>query len=335
MDPRPHRGKLAHAGLSDITIEAPRGRCRHPHRPSGDRDRQIGERSRRAAQRSSQADRQAGESEHPRGQTARARRQARRPVDRRAAAEPGRLSPGDETRSDLGDALRRQGRQGPGLGPPRRCRDGADRKLLRRPRAAAHAARRHRLRLFRGPHDDRPDRRQMLDQQGRGDARGLPLRLTTLPRRRRRAPTATAVAAVVGRAGRGGRRRSWPGRRPAAVPAARRRPAAAAGGGGRGPGGRGRPAAAAARRRRRWRRRSRAWWPGGGGRRSAARRRRPGLAEVVADADAETSQAPQTVPRSHARRHRGQQHVPSASTASRHSSAVGSPTARSRLPGSR
>ena len=34
----------------------------------------------------------------------------------------------------------------------------------------------HRLRLLRGAHDGRPDRRQMLDQQGRGDARGLPLR---------------------------------------------------------------------------------------------------------------------------------------------------------------
>ncbi len=69
-----------------------------------------------------------------------------------------------------------KGRQGPGLRPPRRCRDGADRKLFRRPRAAAHAARRHRLRLLRGEDDDRPDRRQMLDQQGRSDARGLPLR---------------------------------------------------------------------------------------------------------------------------------------------------------------
>ena len=59
-------------------------------------------------------------------------------------------------------------------GPPRRRRDGAHRGLLRRPRAAAHPARRHRLRLHRGPHDDRPHRRQVLDQQGRGHARGLP-----------------------------------------------------------------------------------------------------------------------------------------------------------------
>ena len=77
---------------------------------------------------------------------------------------------------DLRDALRRQGREGPGLRPSRRRRDGADRGLLGRSRAAAHAARRHRLRLRRGPDDHRPDRRQVLDQQGRGHARGLPLR---------------------------------------------------------------------------------------------------------------------------------------------------------------
>ena len=41
-------------------------------------------------------------------------------------------------------------------------------------RVPLHAARRHRLRIRRGADDDRPDRRQVLDQQGRGDARGLP-----------------------------------------------------------------------------------------------------------------------------------------------------------------
>ena len=38
---------------------------------------------------------------------------------------------------------------------------------------AAHAARGHRLRLLRGPHDVRPHRRQVLDQQGRDHAQGL------------------------------------------------------------------------------------------------------------------------------------------------------------------
>ncbi len=44
----------------------------------------------------------------------------------------------------------RQGRQGAGRRAPRRRRDGAHRELLRRARAAAHDARRHRLRLLRG-----------------------------------------------------------------------------------------------------------------------------------------------------------------------------------------
>ena len=197
---------LARRALEHHDRAPRRGRRRHPHRPPGHRDRQVGQRSRRAAQGAAQAHRQAGQSEHPRGQAPRARRQAGRPVDRRAAAEPGRLPARDETRPDLGDALRRQGRQGPGLRPPRRRRDGADRKLLRRPRAAAHAARRHRLRLLRGADDDRPDRRQMLDQQGRSDARGLPLRP---------GPRATASGRTQRRPARrrGGRR--WPRRRPA------------------------------------------------------------------------------------------------------------------------
>src|ERR687889_758838 len=50
---------------------------------------------------------------------------------------------------------------------------GARRGLLRRPRAAAHPARGHRLRLLRGPHHVRPHRLQGVDQQGRDHAQGL------------------------------------------------------------------------------------------------------------------------------------------------------------------
>ena len=69
-------------------------------------------------------------------------------------------------------------------------------------------ARQHRLRLLRGTHHRGPDRRQMLDQQGRSDARGLPLR--SGPRRRRAAGRRSAAAApatggVAGRGGGGGR----------------------------------------------------------------------------------------------------------------------------------
>jgi small subunit ribosomal protein S3 len=77
----------------------------------------------------------------------------------------------------------RQGLQDPGLRPPRRRRDGAHRDVLRRSRPAAHAARRHRLRLLRGAHDLRAHRREVLDQQGRDHARRLHRRRPHLARR--------------------------------------------------------------------------------------------------------------------------------------------------------
>ncbi len=104
-------------------------------------------------------------------------------------AEPRRLPPRDEARAHHRDALGRQGLQDPGLRPPGRRRDGPHRELLRRPRAAAHAARRHRLRLLRGAHHVRPHRRQVLDQQGRDHARGLH---RPGPHLARRAPAAAA-----------------------------------------------------------------------------------------------------------------------------------------------
>ena len=73
--------------------------------------------------------------------------------------------------------------------PPGRRRDGAQRALQRGTRAAAHAARRHRLRLQGGTHHVRPHRRQGVDQQGRDPARGLPGRRGAgAPAARRGAP---------------------------------------------------------------------------------------------------------------------------------------------------
>ena len=66
------------------------------------------------------------------------------------------------------DAFRCQGHPDPVLRPPQRRRDVAHRVLPRGPRAPAHPACRHRLRLLRGPHDLRPHRREGLDLQGRG-----------------------------------------------------------------------------------------------------------------------------------------------------------------------
>ena len=150
-----------------------------------------------------------------------ARRDARRPVDRRAAPEPRGLPARDEARAHERDALGRQGREDPGVGPARRRGDGAHRGLLGRPRAAPHAARRHRLRLLRGPHHLRPHRREGVDQQGRDHAQGL-----------RAGPDRARGAA-------GGR----PGRRPRRRRRARRRARPGGRGGGRGGAAAGRSAA--------------------------------------------------------------------------------------------
>ena len=146
-----------------------------------------------------------------------------------------------------------EGLQDPGRRPPGRRRNGPLGVLLRRPRAAAHAARRHRLRLLRGPYDVRPHRRQVLDQQGRDHARRLRRSGPHLARRARRWPAERDDDRRGGR-GRDGRGRG-DGR----------------GGGGRGRGGRSAAAAAVAvvaRRRSRWpwRRRRRRGGGGGGGR---------------------------------------------------------------------
>ena len=167
--------KLAHAGLSTITIKKNKNEVEvniHTARP-GIVIGKSGSEVDALRKELHKHDRQGRQGQHPRDQAPGARREARRPVDRRAAAEPRRLPARDEARAHQRHALRRQGREDPGLRPPRRGRDGAHRGLLRRPRAAAHAPRRHRLRLLRGPHHLRPHRREGLDQQGRDHAQGL------------------------------------------------------------------------------------------------------------------------------------------------------------------
>ena len=131
------------------------------------------------------------------------------------------------------------------------------RDLQRRPRAAAHDPRRHRLRLRRGAHRLGPHRRQGLDQQGRDHAGGLRQRHVGRRRPARR-PGRTPPSR---RCDRRPRRlaREWPraqsgSRRPRPGQASarpgwrrrRRRPRAGGAGGGRGPGGGGRAAVPAA-----------------------------------------------------------------------------------------
>ena len=212
--------KLSHAGLSDITIKKNKGEVEvniHTARPGI----VIGKSGSEVDALRKELHRMTGqgrEGQHPRDQAARAGRQAGGAVDRRAAGEPRGLPAGDEALADVGHALGRQGRAGAGVGAAGRRRDGAHRGLLRRPRAAAHDPRRHRLRLLRGQDHLRPHRREGVDQQGRDHAQGLragphrargaPAGARRRPRRRRR--PAVAVAAVAGsrrrpRGGGGGR----------------------------------------------------------------------------------------------------------------------------------
>ena len=130
------------------------------------------------------------------------------------------------------DAVRRHGREDPLRRPPGRLRDVAFRAVLRGPRPAAHAARRHRLRLRRGQDDLRPDRRQGLDQQGRDHARGLRARrpADASGRRRRAAPprrTPRCNGGARPHAPVAARRWRWWRRRRAAASSSRRRRRAA------------------------------------------------------------------------------------------------------------
>ena len=211
--------KLSHAGLSSIHLKKDQTKLTvdiFTARP-GIVIGKSGSGGRRAAPRAEPAHGQADPGQHQRDQAPRARREAGRPVDRRAAREPGQLPPRHEARPHLRHALRRPGRQGPVRRPPGRHRDVPLRALLGRPRPAAHAARRHRLRLPRGQDHLRPHRREGLDQQGRGPARGRhrqpwphrhgrgPAAAPSAPRpaprwRRRPASRARTVAAATPRA---------------------------------------------------------------------------------------------------------------------------------------
>ena len=191
-DPRSHpRQALARRALGHPHPQGlPADHDRHLHRAPGHRDRQVRQRGRGAAPGRARHDPQGRARQHQRDQAARAGRQPGRPVRRRAAAEPRLVPARHEALAGLGHALGRPGRAHPLRRPPRRRGDVAHRAVLGGPRAAAHAARGHRLRLRRGPDPGRPHRRQGLDQQGRDHARRLRGRPAAddAPGRGRRAP---------------------------------------------------------------------------------------------------------------------------------------------------
>ena len=168
-------GKLAHAGA--VRHPDPQGQAARDHRrlyrAPGHRHRQVGCGGGRAAPRDPRHDAEERPDQHQRDQATRAGREARRAVDRRAAREPRQLPAGDEALPGVGHALWRSRRQGAVRRPAGRHRDVPLGEVLGGARAAAHAARRHRLRVRRGEDDLRPHRREGLDQQGRDHARGL------------------------------------------------------------------------------------------------------------------------------------------------------------------
>ena len=165
--------QLPHAAISRVEIERTRDRLRvdvHTARPGI----VIGRRGAEADRLRGGPDRhhrqQQGAAQHPGDQAARARRRPDRPGRGRPAGRPRGLPPGHEA----GRAERPEGRRprhpGAVLGSPGRLRDGPHRVVPRGPRAAAHPAGRHRLRLPRGQDHLRPHRREGVDLQGRHPA---------------------------------------------------------------------------------------------------------------------------------------------------------------------
>ena len=162
--------QLPHAAISRIEVERTRDRLRidvHTARPGIVIGRRGAEADRLRAGLTEDHRQQQGPAQHPGDQAARARRRADRPGRRRPARRPRRLPPGHEARRAERAEGRRPRHPGAVLGPPRRRRDEPHRVVPRRSGAAAHAARRHRLRLPRGQDHLRPHRREGLDLQGR------------------------------------------------------------------------------------------------------------------------------------------------------------------------
>ena len=169
QDPRRADEALKQAAVSQDRDRAPAQEVpRHdPFRASGRGDRQEGRRHREAAQGRRQDDRLRRDHQHRRNPQARNRRPAGGRIDRPAARAPRRVPPRHEARGAVGHASRRRGHPHQLLGPSRRRRNRAHGMVSRRPRAAAHAARRRRLRRRHRLHHLRHLRREGLDLQGR------------------------------------------------------------------------------------------------------------------------------------------------------------------------
>ncbi len=141
--------RLESAAISRIEVERTRDKLRvdvHTARPGiviGRRGAQADELRQLTHQDHRQPE---GPAQHRRDQEPRARRRADRPGCRRPARQPHRLPSGHEARRAERTAGRCPRHPRAVLGSPRRRRDEPHRVVPRRSGAAAHAARRHRLR---------------------------------------------------------------------------------------------------------------------------------------------------------------------------------------------
>ena len=163
------RTKLRGAGVSRVVIERPAKKPRvtiYAARP-GRGDRQEGPGHRGSEEGPRQDGQGRGVAEHRRNPQAGDRRDAGGREHRPAAGAPRGVPPRDEARGAVGDAARRAGHPDQLRRPSRRRGNRAGRVVSRRPRAAAHAARRHRLRHRHGEDDLWHLRREGVGVQGR------------------------------------------------------------------------------------------------------------------------------------------------------------------------
>ena len=198
------RTRLKNAAVSRILIERPAKNARitifsaRPGVVIGKKGEDIENLKAELAQ----APRRAGGGQHRGDPQARDRRAADRRLDHAAAREAHHVPPRDEARDAERDAARRAGHQDHVGRPAERHRDRAHRVVPRRPRAAAHAEGRHRLRLLGSEDDLRRHRRQGLGLSRRPPGRRRSAGRDAARRRRRRSPFAPRSAS--------GRRARWP-----------------------------------------------------------------------------------------------------------------------------
>ena len=209
--------RLKNAAVSRILIERPAKNARITIYlgAAGRGHRQEGRGHREPQGRADAPPGRAGGRQHRGSAQARDRCPADRRLHHPAAREADHVPPRDEAGDAERDAPRRAGHQADVGRAAERHRDRADRVVPRRPRAAAHAEGRHRLRLLRSQDHLRRHRREVLGLPRRPARQRRSAEHQHAGRRRRRSPQPPRPASGrPGRARRPSAFRGWPRRRP-------------------------------------------------------------------------------------------------------------------------